>query len=65
MATNQPRERERAGLRRDPDKEDDRKPGAERGKPAAEHGQYGLVREGSASSEGLTEAQIRGVEPRK
>ena len=33
------------------------------GKPSAEHSQYGLVREGSKEAEGLTEPQIRGVEP--
>lgn len=36
---------------------------ADMGKPSAEHSQYGLVREGSKEAEGLTEQQIRGVEP--
>lgn len=40
-------------------------PVAERGKPEAEHGQYGLVREGSSEAEGLSEEQIRGVESTK
>lgn len=66
MATNQPRERERAGML--PDAADDgARTGvqAERGQPQAEHSQYGLVREGSREARGLNERQIRGVAPRK
>lgn len=66
MATNQPRDRERAGML--PDAADDgARTGvpAERGAPEAEHGQYGMVREGSKAAEGLSEPQIRGVAPRK
>ncbi len=60
MATNQPRERERAGMLPGADAAD---VPAERGKPDAEHGLYGMVRQGSTAAEGLTERQIRGVEP--
>lgn len=66
MATNQPRERERADMR--PDAADDgARTGvqAERGAPEAEHSQYGLVREDSKAAKGLSEPQIRGVAPRK
>jgi hypothetical protein len=65
MASNQPREHERAGLRRDPAAQDPAKVPAERGVPDAEHGQYGLVREGSKEAEGLSEEQIRGTQPRR
>lgn len=37
---------------------------AEVGVPSAEHGQYGMVREGSKQAQGLREEQIRGVEPK-
>ncbi|KQP38024.1 hypothetical protein [Pseudorhodoferax sp. Leaf274] len=40
------------------------KPTAERGAPAAEHGQYGMVRQGSKEAAGLTEEQIRGIAPK-
>lgn len=36
---------------------------ADVGKPSAEHGQYGMVREGSKEAQGLSEEQIRGVVP--
>lgn len=65
MATHQPREHERAGLR--PDAADaGARTGvqAERGEPAAEHSQYGLVRQDSREAKGLSEPQIRGVAPR-
>lgn len=39
--------------------------GAIMGKPGAEHGMYGMVREGTADAEALTEREIRGVEPGK
>lgn len=60
MATNQPRERERAGML--PGADAATVP-AERGQPEAEHGMYGMVRKGSPAAEGLTERQIRGVDP--
>lgn len=65
MATNQPRERERAGYLRD-EADDGARTGvhAETGKPQAEHSQYGMVREKSPEAEGLNERQIRGVEPK-
>ena len=63
MATQQPREREKA-VTRDPVAESPATPSAERGEPAAEHGQYGLVRKGSREAKGLTEEQIRGVKPK-
>lgn len=59
MATNQPRERERAGLLRGADATEAQ---AERGQPEAEHGLYGMVRKGSAAAKDLSERQIRGVE---
>jgi hypothetical protein len=37
---------------------------AELGVPSAEHGAYGMVREGSKEAQGLTEEQIRGVKPK-
>ncbi len=37
---------------------------AELGVPSAEHGDYGMVREGSKEAQGLTEEQIRGVKPK-
>lgn len=64
-ATNQLRERERADMPGDAT-DDDTRTGvpAERGQPEAEHGQYGLVREDSDNAKGLTERQIRGVDPK-
>lgn len=62
MASNQPKETERAGYLGD-QADDGARTGiqAERGRPQAEHGQYGLVREKSPQAEGLTERQIRGI----
>jgi hypothetical protein len=37
--------------------------GGVRGKPAAEHGAYGMVRKDSAAAVGASEGQIRGTEP--
>lgn len=37
---------------------------AELGVPSAEHGAYGMVREGRKEAQGLTEEQIRGVKPK-
>lgn len=64
MASNQPKAAERAGYLGD-QADDGARTGiqAERGRPQAEHGQYGLVREKSPQAEGLTERQIRGLEP--
>jgi hypothetical protein len=63
MATNQPKHTERAGYLSN-QADDGARTGiqAERGRPQAEHGQYGLVREKSPQAEGLTERQIRGLE---
>lgn len=62
MATNQPRERERAGYLRDNAEAGEGGAQAETGRPQAEHGQYGMVREDSPEAGKLTERQIRGVE---
>jgi hypothetical protein len=65
MAINPARERERAGMTRDAaDGGAGAATPAERGQPEAEHGQYGMVREHSEEARGLTERQIRGVDPR-
>lgn len=63
MATNQPKETERAGYLGD-QADDGSRTGiqAERGRPQAEHSQYGLVRENSPQAQGLSERQVRGVE---
>jgi hypothetical protein len=52
-----------AGHGRDVDGSAPRQVQAEVGMPSAEHGQYGMVREGSKEAQGLREEQIRGVEP--
>jgi hypothetical protein len=52
-----------AGHGRDVDGSAPRQVRAEVGAPAAEHSEYGLVREGSRQAQGLSEEQIRGVEP--
>jgi hypothetical protein len=52
------------GHGRDVDGSAPRQVHAEVGVPSAEHGQYGMVREGSRQAQGLSEEQIRGVEPK-
>lgn len=52
-----------AGHGRNPDASAPTRIQAEIGRPAAEYGQYGMVREGSREAQGLSEPQIRGTEP--
>lgn len=52
-----------AGHGRNPDACAPTRVQAEIGRPAAEYGQYGMVREGSHETQGLSEPQIRGTEP--
>lgn len=52
-------------MQRDSHKETTSGTQAERGKPTAEYGQYGLVRKDIAEAEGLNEEQVRGIQPTK